>query len=104
MAQPDMEPRSSDGERPPLSLWGNEDRDKEQQCGEQHNGRTGGNIPVRGDEYSTNRAGDSNKDGIPGQRRETMCQLVGGGGRNQDHRKDKDRADGLEGYHHRERD
>lgn len=96
MAQRDMEARSIDRERPPLSLRGKEDRDKKHQCGKQHDGRTGGKIPVRGDENSTNRAGDPNKDGIPGQRRETMGQLVGGGGRNEDHRKDKDRADSLE--------
>ena len=52
MAERDMEPRLIDGERPRLSLGRKNDRNKEQQCGEQHNGRTGGDIPVRGDEYS----------------------------------------------------
>ena len=52
MAQRDMEPRSIDGKRPPLSLGRKKDRDKEQQRGEQDNSRTGGDIPVRGDEYS----------------------------------------------------
>jgi hypothetical protein len=52
MAQRDMEPRSIDGERPPLSLGRKNGRDKKQQRGEQHNGRPGGDIPVRGEEYS----------------------------------------------------
>ena len=52
MAQCDMEPRSIDSERPLLSLGRKKDCDKEQQRGEQYNGRTGGDIPVRGDEYS----------------------------------------------------
>ena len=35
---------------------------------------------------------------------ERLCgQLIGRRGRNQDHRKYEDRADGLERYHHRER-
>src|SRR5580765_833622 len=102
MAQRSMELRSTEGEGPRLFLGRKKNRNKEQHCGEQHNGRTGGDIPVRGDEYSPDRAGDSDEDRIPGQRRETMRQLVGGGGRNQDHREDEDRADGLERYHHRE--
>lgn len=52
MAERDMEPRLIHGERPRLSLGRKNDRNKEQQCGEQDNGRTGGDIPVRGDEYS----------------------------------------------------
>jgi hypothetical protein len=50
--QRDMELRSTEGEGPPLFLGRKKDRNKEQHCGEQHNGRTGGDIPVRGDEYS----------------------------------------------------
>ena len=52
MAQRYMELKSTEGEGPPLFLGRKKDRNKEQQCGEQHNGRTGGDIPVRGDEYS----------------------------------------------------
>lgn len=54
MVQPDMEPRLVDGEKPPLSLRRQEDCNKEHHCGEQHNSRAGGNIPVRGDKYSSN--------------------------------------------------
>jgi hypothetical protein len=49
-----MELRSTEGEGPPLSLGRKKDRNKKQQRGEQHDGRTGGDIPVRGDEYSPN--------------------------------------------------
>jgi hypothetical protein len=47
-----MELRSTEGEGPPLFLGRKKDCNKEQQCGEQHNGRTGWDIPVRRDEYS----------------------------------------------------
>ncbi len=52
MAQRYMELKSTEGKGTPLFLGRKKDRNKEQQCGEQHNGRTGGDIPVRGDEYS----------------------------------------------------
>jgi hypothetical protein len=53
MAQDDMEPKSIDGERPPLSLGRKKNCHKEQHRGEQHNGRTGWNIPDRGEEHSS---------------------------------------------------
>jgi len=52
MAQRYIELRSTEGKGTPLFLGRKKDRNKEQQRGEQHNGRTGGDIPVRGDEYS----------------------------------------------------
>ena len=48
----DMELKSTEGKGTPLFLGRKKDRNKEQHCGEQHNSRTGGDIPVRGDEYS----------------------------------------------------
>ena len=39
MIHGDMELRSIDGKRPPLSFGRQQDRDKEEQCGKQHNGR-----------------------------------------------------------------
>ena len=47
------EGESSSGKRLPLSLGRKNDRNKEQHCCEQHNGGTGGNIPVGGDEDSS---------------------------------------------------
>ena len=52
MAQHDMDLSSTEGEGPPLSFGRKKDRDKEEQRGKQHNGRTGWDIPVRRDEYS----------------------------------------------------
>lgn len=45
--------KSSSGKRLPLPLGRKNDRDKEQHCGEQHNGGTGGNIPVGRDKHSS---------------------------------------------------
>jgi len=52
MAQREVESRSSHAEGLPLSLGRQKNRDKEEQCREQHYGRTGRDIPVRRDEYS----------------------------------------------------
>ena len=49
----EKELKSIEGKGLPLSLGRKQDCDKEEQRGKQHNGRTGRDIPVRGDEDSS---------------------------------------------------
>jgi hypothetical protein len=53
IATRDRQLKSGSGKRLLLSLGRKNDRNKEQHCGEQHNGGTGGNIPVGGDKDSS---------------------------------------------------